>query len=127
MNYCTQCGKPVTKKSKLCRDCARKPENNSNWQGGLDKEKYSGEFTNEVRDQIRFRDKFTCQVCGKKRENREEFKLEVHHIDYNKNNCSFKNLVALCKSCHIRTNYNRDDWIIFFKKLFIKRGILKNE
>jgi 5-methylcytosine-specific restriction endonuclease McrA len=125
MGNCIDCGKPVTKKSKRCMKCANTQANNPNWCGGLDKEKYSKTFTNEVRDQIRFRDKFTCQVCGKKRIAREEFKLEVHHIDYGKSNTSSKNLVALCKSCHIKTNYDREKWIKYFKDLFINRGIIR--
>lgn len=37
-----------------------------------------------------------CCICGEK-----DFKkLEVHHIDENKKNGSFDNLVVLCQSCH---------------------------
>lgn len=36
--------------------------------------------------------------------------LSIHHIDYNKENCSESNLITLCNQCHARTNYNRDYW-----------------
>jgi hypothetical protein len=41
-------------------------------------------------------------------------KLDVHHIDYDKKNGDPRNLVSLCKSCHIKTNYNREYWIEYF-------------
>jgi len=36
--------------------------------------------------------------------------LTVHHIDYNKQNCSKKNLITTCNSCNIQANYNRNYW-----------------
>ena len=42
------------------------------------------------------------------------YNLNVHHIDYDKNNSEEMNLVSLCCQCHGRTNYNREDWITIF-------------
>jgi len=43
-------------------------------------------------------------------------KLHVHHIDYNKKNNSFDNWIPLCRSCHSKTQVNREYWITFFQK-----------
>ena len=37
-------------------------------------------------------------------------KPKRNHIDYNKKNLEEKNLTSLCKSCHIKTNFNRYFW-----------------
>ncbi|TXH47080.1 MAG: HNH endonuclease, partial [Desulfurellales bacterium] len=37
-------------------------------------------------------------------------KLQVHHIDYDKKNSHPDNLIALCHSCHMKTNFNRSYW-----------------
>ena len=70
---------------------------------------YSRIFRN-IRELIRKRDNYICQNCGC-----HEFencrKLDVHHIDYNKDNNKKNNLISLCHSCHARTIVNRDEWI----------------
>ena len=40
-----------------------------------------------------------------------------HHIDYDKNNLDPKNLISLCKSHHMKSNYNRETYIKFFRIL----------
>jgi 5-methylcytosine-specific restriction endonuclease McrA len=123
--YCiNNCGKEVSGEGRRCYSCANKKENNPNWLGGKDEEKYEG-FSKELRQQIHYRDHFTCQICGSKMTTfgKKTDKLEIHHIDYNKANSVPKNLVSLCKSCHIKTNFNRPKWIQFFKDLFKKRGL----
>jgi hypothetical protein len=128
MNRCIDCNRPIARTSKRCRWCANSKKNNPNWQGGLDEEKYKDDFTEDMRDRIRFRDHFTCQVCGKKQDKRfsvnKEFKLDIHHIDYNKLNSKSNNLVSVCHPCHIKTNYDRPKWIAFFYNLFKKRELL---
>lgn len=64
------------------------------------------EFTKNLKTKIRIRDNFICSNCDKK-ENR---LLSIHHIDYNKNNNNPQNLLSLCKSCHSKTNINREKW-----------------
>jgi hypothetical protein len=87
-------------------------ENHPNWKGGISYLPYSLDWTRNLRIAIRERDKYTCQVCGEKQGD-EAFC--VHHIDYNKLNCNSDNLVTLCYSCHSKTNFNREAWIIKFK------------
>jgi len=78
------------------------------WKGGISFELYSPAWTSELRQAIRQRDDFICQICGKYPA------FDVHHIDYNKKNCEPKNLIILCRNCHSKTNYNRDYWIKYF-------------
>lgn len=90
-------------------------ENNHNWRGGISSESYGSEFNDELRDQIRNRDNYICQECGIMQEDL-EYNLDVHHIDYDKTNNRPENLISLCRSCHMKTNYNREDWIKYFEK-----------
>ncbi len=76
---------------------------------------YGAEFDNPLKEQIRFRDKYKCKECGcSQLENDKQ--LDIHHMDYNKKNNRIDNLVALCHSCHMRTNKNREYWTKYFKK-----------
>lgn len=88
-------------------------EKSANWRGGKSFEPYSVDWSTTLKRAIRERDKYTCQVCGEPQGDRA---LDVHHIDYDKTNCSPENLVALCLVCHRKTNGNRDYWISFFQK-----------
>ena len=121
---CIDCGKRTKDyNKKRCWKCYVKwsqiPQNNPNWTGGIAEDGYSFEFTEELKEQIHQRDNYECQnpecnmteeehliVYGKK--------LPIHHIDYNKQNCSKENLITLCHQCNIRANYNRDYWYAYF-------------
>lgn len=88
----------------------KKGEETPNWQGGKSLEIYPPEFDKYLKEEIRKRDNYLCQLCDSKDKKRE---LSVHHIDYNKNNSSPQNLVSLCVSCHSSTNgnsKNREFW-----------------
>ena len=80
----------------------------SNWQGGLSFEPYSVDWNNTLKRSIRERDKYICKLCNGKG-------YHVHHIDYNKKNCDPNNLITLCISCHMKTNFNREHWIKLFQ------------
>ena len=86
-----------------------KGEKNGAWNGGVSTlySDYGGEFTKELKTEIRKRDGFVCAVCKKKG-------WVVHHIDYNKLNNKKINLITLCSSCHGKTNFNRESWQSFF-------------
>lgn len=84
---------------------------------------YPYEFNNNLKGKIRKRDSYTCQICGITEEEHIIVfgsLLHVHHIDYIKKNCNEENLISLCKSCHTRTNYNRDYWLDYFKIKIVK-------
>ena len=96
-----------------------KGEKNPNWRNGISKEPYSFDFTKELKEEIRKRDNYICQLCNKMQE--EELKnirrkLTIHHIDYNKKNNQKINLITLCVKCNAIVNYDRLDWINYFKK-----------
>ncbi len=80
-----------------------------NWQGGLSP--YAPGFTEALKFDIRIRDGFICGVCD---ESENGIAHDVHHIDYDKFNHSWGNLITLCKSCHMKTNFGREKWIQFF-------------
>ena len=95
-------------------------ENNPAWKGGASLEPYGEGFTERLKESIRERDGFKCQLCGMTQEQCiEEFDctLDVHHIDYCKTNHSPNNLISLCHSCHPTTNGNRDHYESLFKEM----------
>ncbi len=90
------------------------PENNPNWQGGISFEPYGRDWTEDLKGSIRKRDNYICQMCGIHQEKLKR-KLDVHHIDYIKDNLDPKNLISLCRVCHVQTNYARERWIDYFQ------------
>ncbi len=91
----------------------------SNWQGGKSFEEYGIEFNKELKQQILERDNYTCQDPNCKIENPK--RLHIHHIDYNKKNNNSENLITLCISCHIRTNYNREYFAEFYQNIMMDK------
>lgn len=83
------------------------------WQGGISFEPYGIEFNKELKNKIRERDNHQCQECGYT-EKQLNYKLPVHHIDYDKKNNKPSNLISLCRNCHAQTNFNRNDWSNYF-------------
>lgn len=86
-------------------------KNHPNWKGGVSFEPYGQEFNDDLKLIIRFRDAFTCQLC-KMKENGQA--LDIHHINFNKKDSFWNNLIALCHNCHLKTNFNRKYWINYF-------------
>lgn len=88
-------------------------EKNPAWLGGLSYAPYPITFNSSLKEAIKNRDGFKCQVCGVP-QTECVHPLCVHHIDYNKDNCSVGNLITLCKICHIKTNSKRNYWKEYF-------------
>ena len=86
------------------------------WKGGISFAPYSIDWTETLRRSIRERDNYICQLCGKPQG---DIAHDVHHIDYNKKNCSPTNLITLCHSCNSKVNCNRPNWTKFFMKKII--------
>ena len=61
----------------------------------------------KIRPKILKRDNYTCQLCNK-------YSNEVHHIDYDKENCDEDNLITLCHQCNMKVNTNRNYWYAYF-------------
>lgn len=93
----------------------RRGHGNPNWRGGKSFEPYPIGWTRTFKEQIRFRDRYTCQVC-RVPEAECDCRLCVHHKDYDKSNIEPNNLVSLCRSCHTKTNYHREEWRRFFEQ-----------
>lgn len=76
-------------------------ENNPRWRGGSGRTTglYPPEWNKKLRNRIRSLDGNTCRYfgCNRPENNR---RLDVHHIDGNKNNCEEWNLVSLCNHHH---------------------------
>lgn len=78
----------------------------SNWKGGISYEPYCPIWQDkEYKNDIKLRDGNKClnPTCNKK-----DDRLHIHHIDYDKKNCSPYNLITLCGSCNAKANYDRD-------------------
>jgi len=93
------------------------------WIDGRSKEnnQYLEDWTDYLKESIRIRDNYICQMtgCGIHQDELDfgqVKKLDIHHIDYDKNNLNPINLVSLCRSCHMKTNFNREFWIKYFNK-----------
>ena len=87
-------------------------EGSSLWKGGKSFEPYPISFNNSLKRTIRERDDNKCVICNQEGTGL----LHVHHIDYDKNNCSESNLISLCMGCHCKTNFNREKWQRFFEE-----------
>jgi len=116
---CLDCGKQLTGyNSKRCKLCSSIGKNNPNYIHGHGNFPYPLEFNKQLKETIRKRDNYICQKCGMtEEESLVVYRriLDVHHIDYNKNNCKEDNLIALCNNCNIKVNHNRDYWQVYFK------------
>jgi len=82
-------------------------EDNPNWQGGISFEPYSVDWVDTLKRSIRERYKYICQICN-------SYGNNIHHVDYNKKNCNPSNLICLCRSCHCKTNFDREKWTKYF-------------
>jgi 5-methylcytosine-specific restriction endonuclease McrA len=82
-------------------------EKNPLWRGGRSFKPYTTDWTETLKRSIRERDHYTCQLCG---EIQSKEALSIHHIDYDKQNCNPNNLISLCRTCHLKTNHNREYW-----------------
>jgi len=91
----------------------KKKELAPNWRGGLSLQIYPIGWTKRLRELIRERDNYECQLCNKS-EKKNGRKLSVHHIDYDKENLDPNNLISLCTVCHSKTNFNREFWETIF-------------
>ena len=92
-------------------------KNNPNYKHGLGHLPYSKKYTKELRRAIRKRDNYKCQYCGMTQEEHLQIwgrKIEIHHINYNKQNCKENNLITLCKLCNMKANSNRDYWFAYY-------------
>jgi len=91
-------------------------DKSSGWKGGISDNPYSPEFNDTRKQRIRERDGHVCQRCSRTREE-EGQELNVHHIDYDKQNYNDNNLITLCRRCNTKVNANRDYHQQFFQQI----------
>lgn len=127
---CINCNTKITFNASRCRPCADKfhsieMQGSGNPAWIKDKIRlYPLGWTKTYKEQIRYRDGYKCQICDKP-EIENCNKLDVHHIDYNKNNIKPNNLISLCDSCHMKTNANRDYWYAYCMYIMVERGLVE--
>jgi len=80
------------------------------WRGGTSLEPYCFEFTKDLKEFIKQRDNYKCMTPFCEKPITRNNPLGVHHIDYDKKNCTFENLISNCRSCNCKANFNRDEW-----------------
>jgi len=92
-------------------------ERNTHWKGGISFEPYCPKFTKGLRERVRAFFDYTCVECGNPQNG---IKLAVHHVNFNKETCcdsSTPLFVALCTSCHMKTNGHREYWVRHFTEI----------
>lgn len=109
------------KKSQLVHPVDMKMERNPAWKGGISFEPYPRAFNKELKQEIRKRDRFRCQECFRHQDEL-GYQLPVHHIDFDKTNNDQHNLISLCRSCHIQTQFGRENWIEYYQEKVIKNS-----
>ncbi len=128
LRYCEDCriklkghGLP-----KRCKSCSSKDIIHPSYIDGRSKNGYPRCYSKELKEQIKKRDSYICQNCNMTQE--EHYivygrDIEIHHIDYDRQNCKETNLITLCKQCNIRANYNRNYWLEYYnKKIGVRYG-----
>ena len=128
---CNNCKKTIIRykfefedrKKLFCsKECADKYYCGSNaplWRGGISFEPYPLGWNRTFKEQIRYRDGYKCRLCGIP-EIECNTKLHIHHIDYDKKNVNYQNLISLCFKCHPKTNTDRNYWEEYFNKTLVK-------
>ena len=99
-------------------------ENNPAWNNGSHFLPYPPTFNNFFKKTIRERDNYTCLKCNISEIDAKELykcKLNIHHIDYLKENTFKENCCCLCHRCNIEVNINREHWKKFFQSLVSER------
>lgn len=115
-------GQIVTEETKLkLRQVVRRGSDNNLWRDGASRIPYPKEFNEQLKELVRQRDGNVCQECGKINSELSGrlYKLDIHHIDYNKDNLSLNNLITLCRHCHNKTNFDREVWTEYFNLILV--------
>ena len=104
-----------------CPECAIENKSGSghpNWKGGISKEPYCQDWTNDLKDFVKHRDGYKClnPDCWCKDDT-----LAVHHINYNKKVCGPENLITVCRSCNGRANTDRNWHKAWYQAILNKR------
>lgn len=124
---CPECGVSFRPRSHLHTYCVRTCANaahskrirgagNGRYVHGEDATPYPPGWTHTHREAIRERDGHRCKVCGMTQAEHGK-KLNVHHIDYVKDNLDPNNLITCCRFCHGKMHGKPDQRRIWAEKL----------
>lgn len=108
-----------------CPECYRINNygpNSPNWRGGKSFEDYCYIWNDkEFRNFIRERDGKRClnPACSSKN----PFDINLHHINYIKNDCDLFNIITLCRSCNASANFNRKWHKSWYQAIIYRRYI----
>lgn len=102
-------GKKLPLKVRMKMSASRQGNKNPSWQGGISFIPYTADWPLR-KTEVQMRDGGYCQICGI------DTNLEVHHINYDKQNSDIWNLILLCRFHHKKTNFNRMYWQSFFEQ-----------
>lgn len=108
-------GKQHSEETKIKLSQAFLGEKSSFWKGGISCEPYCQVWSDkEYKEAIRERDNHICQnpYCYKN-----DSRLHIHHIDYDKKNCGPNNLITVCGSCNSRANTDREWHIAWYQTI----------
>lgn len=90
------------RKGQRARAARTKPHEWGGWRGGISQTPYPVSW-DSIKREIRRRDGGLCMDCGKGDFSTTALKCaDVHHINGNKQDCSEKNLISMCRSCHMK-------------------------
>jgi hypothetical protein len=112
-------GKKHSDKSRRKMSDSHKGERSYFWKGGISFEPYCNKFDKPFKERCRKFFGRICVECGKT-EVENGKRLDVHHVNFDKSSCcsdATPLFVALCKSCHIKTNHNREYWEQHFTEM----------
>ena len=107
------------KRCPTCANISNYGSGNPNWKGGISKEPYCQDWTNDLKELVKERDGHKCMNpdCRCK-----DKTLAVHHINYNKKFCGAENLITICRSCNSRANTDREWHGAWYKAIIYRRG-----
>ena len=108
-----QTDKTLSEETREKMSVAHTGEHHWNWQGGISSAPYCFKFNNKFKEYIREKFGRICFICDKT-EKENGRKLDVHHVNYDKEcicndnpSCQF---VPLCRKHNTKANFNRDMW-----------------
>ncbi len=121
--YVRPCLKDIRKCcSNECRIKFATGENASGYIDGRSYEPYPSKFSHKLKESIRRRDGYICQLCGLPEIGElNSRKLSIHHVDNDTKNNSPDNLITLCNLCNNAVKKNPKKWTRYFQKKLQKQ------
>jgi hypothetical protein len=90
------------------------------WKGGISYEPYCVKFNKGFKERVRAFFDNKCVGCGAAT----DYRLHIHHVNFNKMTCCNDErplFVPLCRSCHCKTNHDREYWEKFYTKIITEK------